>query len=84
MEAPGTKVMAIDHHFQTSMENCACNRAKSCTQENNAYRMNNSRGNETEGGKILCSYSLIRNENHLPRPITLCLVKNNMIEQRKI
>lgn len=79
MEAPGTKVMAIDHHFQTSMENCACNRAKSCTQENNAYRMNNSRGNETEGGKILCSYSLIRNENHLPRPITLCLVKNNII-----
>lgn len=26
MEAPGTKV--IDHHFQTSMENCACNRAE--------------------------------------------------------
>lgn len=58
MEAPGTKVMAIDHHFQTSMENCACNRAKSCTQENtcictnNAYRMNNSRGNETEGVKF--------------------------------
>lgn len=37
MEAPGTKVMAIDHYFQTSMENCACNRTKSCTQENNAY-----------------------------------------------
>lgn len=28
MEAPGTKVMAIGHHFQTSMENCACNRTR--------------------------------------------------------
>lgn len=71
MEAPGTKVMAIDHYFQTSMENCACNWTKSCTRENNAYRwITTSVGgtsvierNETEGGKI----RWFLNENYLPR-----------------